>query len=70
MARPFRDASRGAEDDERVGEHSRSNLASVAAREVAHPRIIDVVCPLDSADFAQPKVFRRHCRVFRLWRRV
>lgn len=65
VARPFRDASRDAEDDESAGGHSRSNSASVAAPEVARPQTADVVCPLDSTDFAQPKVFRRHCRVSR-----
>lgn len=65
VARPFRDASHDAEDDGRVDGHSRLNLASVAAPEVARPRITDAVCPLDSEDFARPKVFRRHCRVSR-----
>lgn len=62
VGRPFHDASHDAEDDGLVGEHLRLNLASVAAPEVARPRITDAACPLDSGDFARPKVFQRHCR--------
>lgn len=70
VARPFHDASRDAEDDGRVGGYSRSNLASVVAPKVAHLQITDVAYPLDSEDFAQPRVFQRHCRVSRLWHHV
>lgn len=71
VARPFHDASRDAADDERaLGEYSRSNLALVVAPEGARLRITDAACPLDSGDFVRPEVFRRHCHVSRLWRRV
>lgn len=70
VARPFHDALRDAEDDGRLGGHSRSNLASVVAPEGVHPRITDAACLLDSGDSVRPEAFRRHCHVSRLWRRV
>lgn len=69
-ARPFRDASRDAVDDEPAGERLRLNSALVAAPTVAHRRIADAVCLLDSVGFARLKVFLLHCRVSHLWRHV
>lgn len=66
VVRPFHDASRGAEDDGPIDGRSRLNLALAVAPELARPRITDAVCPLDSVDSARPKVFLRHCHVFRL----
>ena len=45
-ARPFRDASRDAEDDGQTDERSRSSSASAAAPAAARPRTADAVCLL------------------------
>lgn len=67
---PFRDALRDVEDDEPLDEPPRSNLASVVVPKVEHRRTIDAVCPLDSKDFALPKVSLLHFHASRLSRHV
>lgn len=68
-ARPFRDASRDAEDDE-TGGRSRSSSVSAAAPAEARPRTADEVCPLGLADSERLRVFPRRYRASRPWRRV
>lgn len=70
VARPFRDASRDAEDDEQIDEHLRSSSASAAAPVVVRPRTIDAVCPPGSADSERLEVFPRHYHAFHPWHHV